>query len=481
MQHSSSHISMHGSSPRSHTPGSPFLPRARSAVSSPLRNSFAPSARMQTPVSDPLELAALYHPPLHPLQYNTIAPAPFRRRPLAHQPYERSVDDLFMPQNLRKELAMRNEAVLQILPASNLPEFVHVYHSLMPLDLGNGHKDTQVLGKQVQRYKATSHQDGRTYCLLRIDDFEVTSESEHQLQIINRWKRVNSSCVVGVVEAFTTTAFARNLQTTENSENAQNSQSLVVVYEYWPLAKRLSELDDADDNALWSIAFQVFSALQTIHRRMLAVRGLVNEDFILLTSQNRVRLGSLGVPDLLKPAAEEIEEEQAKDYIALAELLRTLDRNAGSQTLIELAEALEARDISKAETILGPQSYRIVDSALGAIDSMEQTLSNELENGRLVRLLAKLEYVLTDADLKPTSERYPLTLFREYVFHQHTPDGKPSLNLAHALTALNKLDAGVDESVLLTSKDGATRVVVTYKELKVKFGYAFDLLVKAQI
>lgn len=40
-----------------------------------------------------------------------------------------------------------------------------------------------------------------------------------------------------------------------------------------------------------------------------------------------------------------------------------------------------------------------------------------------------------------------LKLFRDYVFHQVTEDGRPWLDMAHILQCLNKLDAGVPEKV----------------------------------
>lgn len=42
-----------------------------------------------------------------------------------------------------------------------------------------------------------------------------------------------------------------------------------------------------------------------------------------------------------------------------------------------------------------------------------------------------------------------LKLFRDYVFHQVTEDGRPWLDMAHVIQCLNKLDAGVQEKVYL--------------------------------
>ena len=40
-----------------------------------------------------------------------------------------------------------------------------------------------------------------------------------------------------------------------------------------------------------------------------------------------------------------------------------------------------------------------------------------------------------------------LKLFRDFVFHQVTVDGRPWIDMAHVIQCLNKLDAGVAEKV----------------------------------
>lgn len=46
-----------------------------------------------------------------------------------------------------------------------------------------------------------------------------------------------------------------------------------------------------------------------------------------------------------------------------------------------------------------------------------------------------------------TGDRYMLKLFRDYVFHQVTEDGRPWLDMSHVVQCLNKLDAGAPEKV----------------------------------
>lgn len=52
-----------------------------------------------------------------------------------------------------------------------------------------------------------------------------------------------------------------------------------------------------------------------------------------------------------------------------------------------------------------------------------------------------------DATWSETGDRYMLKLFRDYLFHMITEDGRPWLDHAHILQCLNKLDAGTTEKV----------------------------------
>ncbi|KAJ8105585.1 hypothetical protein OPT61_g10083 [Boeremia exigua] len=78
-----------------------------------------------------------------------------------------------------------------------------------------------------------------------------------------------------------------------------------------------------------------------------------------------------------------------------------------------------------------------------------------------------------------TGERYYLKLFRDYVFHQVDANGHPVTDLAHVLDCLNKLDAGADEKILLTSRDEQNVLVVSYREVKRGLESAFQDLVRA--
>ena len=52
------------------------------------------------------------------------------------------------------------------------------------------------------------------------------------------------------------------------------------------------------------------------------------------------------------------------------------------------------------------------------------------------------------------------------MFHQTLSDGAPVLDAGHVLTALNKLDAGDPERIILCSRDGKDLLVVSYADVR---------------
>jgi PAB-dependent poly(A)-specific ribonuclease subunit 3 len=124
------------------------------------------------------------------------------------------------------------------------------------------------------------------------------------------------------------------------------------------------------------------------------------------------------------------------------------------------------------------------DSILHSEDTLTSELARELENGRIARLMMKLGTINErqehegDRNWSENGERYMLKLFRDYVFHQVDGSGNAIVDLGHLIRCLNRLDAGIDEKVLLTSRDEQTTFVVTYKELKKQVATTFGDLAK---
>lgn len=102
---------------------------------------------------------------------------------------------------------------------------------------------------------------------------------------------------------------------------------------------------------------------------------------------------------------------------------------------------------------IGARFYSQLEALQSQCDLQEDELAKEMENGRLYRLLVKMGSINDrpefsgDASWSETGDRYMLKLFRDYLFHAVTEDGRPWLDHAHIVQSLNKLDAGTMEMV----------------------------------
>ncbi|KAL4547793.1 hypothetical protein Ndes2526B_g07024 [Nannochloris sp. 'desiccata'] len=74
--------------------------------------------------------------------------------------------------------------------------------------------------------------------------------------------------------------------------------------------------------------------------------------------------------------------------------------------------------------------------------------------------------LMGDSRWSETADRYLLTLFRDFVFHQVTDNGAPAVDWGPIIEALNKADAGVEEKIVLLSRDEASMLVVSYADVK---------------
>ncbi|KAI1417191.1 hypothetical protein F5Y13DRAFT_152224 [Hypoxylon sp. FL1857] len=446
-----------------------------------------------------------YTAPSQPLQYHLYYPIASGRENL--QPYQRQAYDLFLPESLREDLQKKSEAARQILPSqpgSQLPSLQH-YHSLVPLDT-KIRSTTNTFGLSSWVFKATSRKNGNIFCLRRIEGFRLTNEEA--IKAVNSWKKIIHPNIVTTIEAFTTRDF--------------NDSSLVFVHSYHPLSKTLGEHHfptnrygrptPVPEKVLWSYLVQLASAIKAIHKAKLAAR-CIDITKVILTDKNRVRLSACSIFDVLHfeaPVPRRIEELQQEDFFNLGRLLLSIATNTPPRNLGDLRLPLEqlGRTYSPelkeriswllsppqnvpaktAEHLVYDLAQHVDDMLVASFNAQDETtihLGRELENGRLVRLMAKLGAINerpefdNDPNWAETSERYTLKLFRDYVFHQVDAQGNPVVDLGHIVSCLNKLDAGIDERIYLTSRDHQSTFIVSYKELKKQVQGAFNDLLKA--
>lgn len=331
---------------------------------------------------------------------------------------------------------------------------------------------------------------------------------ENGIRPILKWKRISNANVVSVVDAFTTRAFG--------------DSSLLVVTDYHPLSKTLAEAhfpaprfatrsqtSHVTEAILWSYIVQITNALKSIHAVGLAAR-VIDPTKVIVTSKNRIRLNACGILDIVQlDIARPIYELQREDLIHFGRLVLALGTN-NSIPIHNISKAQEqfARSYSaqlkdrtfwllnqlsspRMETIetfatsIEGYTFNALDAQQQLNDQLTLELNRELENSRIARLMMKLNFITErpdfslDREWAETGGRFPIKLFRDYVFHQVDGHGNPVLDMGHVLACLNKLDAGSEEKMTLTSRDDQIVIVVSYKEIKRAIDGAYGDLVRA--
>ena len=334
--------------------------------------------------------------------------------------------------------------------------------------------------------------------------------NEKAIRSVQNWKRVSNGNVVTVIDAFTNRNFG--------------DSSLMIVTDYHPLSKTLAEVhfnsssrfsgrtqsgNNVTEQVLWSYMIQVANALKTIHGSGLAAR-LIDASKIILTSKNRIRLNACAILDVVQhETTRTLLDLQREDLLQFGRLILGIGTNNPSVIhnvpksmelfarsyspqlkdrvfwLLNMVTPNITESIETFITGLATQSITAFDNALHLDDQLNTELNRELENSRIVRLMTKLNFITErpeynhDRQWSETGERFPIKLFRDYVFHQVDGQGNPVLDLGHVLGCLNKLDAGAEEKIVLTSRDEQICIVVSFKEMKRAVESAWQDLVKA--
>ncbi|KAF4568184.1 PAB-dependent poly(A)-specific ribonuclease subunit 3 [Pleurotus pulmonarius] len=442
-----------------------------------------------------------------------------------------SADIHFMPSSasIRETLQTRSELIRSVNPSAvQLPEELQGYHSLSPLETVTVTTERRKFGNWYSTvYKAINSSDGGAYALRRIESYRMTQQSA--FAPIEAWSKIRHPNIVSVCEAFTTRAF--------------NDNSLVVAYTYHPNAQTLFDVHlkpkgthtshhqhqhwyapgrgtargpnrntqstGLSERTIWSYVVQIASAIRKVHEAGQAVRT-IEPSKILVTGRNRIRIGSCGLVDvLMHEMNQDMAVLQQEDFIRFGGLILVLCCNNAAASapmnlqksfdLVERAYGADLKNLiafllgkasaQKLRQLFDLLSSRIateMDDALDAVDRLEGELMSELENARLVRLMAKFGFInerpefARDARWSETGDRYIIKLFRDYVFHQVDEYGNPVVSLSHVLTTLNKLDAGTDEKIMLVARDEQSCLVVSYKEIKTCLESAFSELAGSQ-
>ncbi|CAG0885134.1 unnamed protein product [Cyprideis torosa] len=470
-------------------------------------------------------------PPLLPTlpeytAYTGTAPYLKKVKPQAGKP------GFFMGDELRnqilKNVALRNShfnaEANPDLP--DLPIEVDSFTELLPLeDLRN--VTSAYGGNASSVYKVRSTSDGQFYCMKRIHGCRLPNQK--CLSIVDMWKKVRHPNTVTFREFFTTKAFGDSslifvydyipdVETLMNRHfSSQNPNK--DVWRPSALLARASAPDptrpysqQADpreellpEGVIWNYVIQLSSALRTIHHAGLACRTL-EPNKILIGPGNRVRLNGCGIFDVIgydntqSNPLQNMPHYQQSDMLSLGRLVLALACNSllaiqrdNMQSAMELVSQFYSPDlrnlllyllqqrpknVNDIMPMIGARFYTHLESLYSRLDTYEGELEKEVENGRLLRLMTKLNTVIDRQDLLDpnwgeTGDRYILKLFRDFLFHQITEDGRPWLDLSHVVHCLNRLDAGASEKITLMSHDEQNVIVVSYAELKQCFDSSF--------
>ncbi|KAJ1912209.1 PAB-dependent poly(A)-specific ribonuclease subunit 3 [Tieghemiomyces parasiticus] len=520
------------------------VPPTAPQLHGPLSNSFT---HQRTPASPARLTQQLGQLPRYPLQYHLYSSPPTNTTNLL--PHQKALADFFVSDTLRQDLMERNVARQDVQSTDpNLPAEVHQYHSLTRLEADRPGGLTAGLRTTV--YKAISTHDGLTYALRRVEGFRLLNENA--MAVVEAWRTVVHPNVVTLYEAFTTTAFG--------------DQSLVLVYDYFPLAVTLrtfyfgdhltmsgepvhereggapprSDLlaspyggssglvpglgssphgvpltgpipnfcQRIDEPTLWSYTIQLASAVAAVHGRNLAFHSLAIEH-ILVTDKNRLHIDRASLLDFVTfDAPNNLVHLQREDLTCLGRILiqlacghlhapkynkdalvfiqRYYSANFKQLILYLLGRMGPGRNVEDLLRIVGPRILDEINASRFRNDALQAELSQELENGRLVRLLCKFGFInerpefAKDPEWSETGDRYLIKLFRDFVFHQVDELNRPVVDMAHVLTCLNKLDAGVPERIMLTSRDEQSCLIVSYRDIKECIETAYSELARGR-
>ena len=333
--------------------------------------------------------------------------------------------------------------------------------------------------------------------------------NEKAIRSVQGWKRVSNGNAVTVIDAFTNRSFG--------------DSSLMFVTDYHPLSKTLAEhhftpssrymsrnqSTPVTEPVLWGYVVQIANALKAIHGNGLAAR-IIDPSKVLLTSKNRIRLNACAILDVVQhDSPRTLIDLQREDLLQFGRLILAIGTNNPSvihnvpkamehfarsyspqlkDRVFWLLSMVTPNKIESIDTFINGISSHVMtsfDSTLHLDDQLNSELNRELENSRIVRLMTKINFITErpdyshDRQWSETGERFPIKLFRDYVFHQVDAQGNPVLDLGHVIGCLNKLDVGSEEKVVLTDRAEQICIVVTFKEMKRAVEGAYQDLVKA--
>jgi PAB-dependent poly(A)-specific ribonuclease subunit 3 len=413
-------------------------------------------------------------------------------------PPKRSLQTIGIPEPIREHFrSLDQTSSKQMEPSDDrYKELPNRYHSAYPLDDFYSFSPQQrgiggSYGYPSAVYKAIDKSDSQMYAIRRVDNVRMTANTSHLgMQVTRKWYEVRHPSIVSLYSI------------------SMERSAVFFNHAYYPGAQTLRQryIDQRDvplpEALIWRIMVQLISAVRLVHLRGMAMRN-ISASHVILTSGTMARFTGSGIVDMLEADSRKtVAEMQTEDLVKLGYLLlalvarhittpknaeqalQALTRNF-SQDLQRLVGALlqGKATISQISQLISDRVHDELDQFMAAGDALHNHLRGEYESTRIMRLMFKLQHInerpefARDSQWSETGDRYILKLFRDYVFHQsHGESGAPVLDSGHVITALNKLDCGDPERILLSSRDNKDLLVVSFADIKNCLDHAFAAL-----
>lgn len=418
-----------------------------------------------------------------------------------------SASDLFMSQALRQQFQPAGAQPASVAPPKVLtvttvasPKFSH-YTSIVNIE-PQGRESCCVSGATMQLYRTTNRFNGKHVVLRRV--INSTTDPMDCAATFDKLRHFRHPNLVPLHSV------------TPTQEFVLGSNDVIVEYRLIRGAKSLAEglFAQADQPSctealLWSIACQLVGLMRHLHEADVSLRCLHHSKLLYVEAGSRIYFSGLGLVDLCCPnaARESIDQQRTVDIRALGLVLLqlalrnlnatvadfvSLDRMPTiSRTFLTLVDACLQAKIHVAELCraLGERLTMEVGHQQGIADLFLSECGKEVHNGRLMKLLMKLNFVIGGCndlsnEWSDSGEKFPLRLFFNYLFNQVDENNRPRVDWGHVYHALNKLDSGSEDLVQLISMDGSNSYmfVVSYRDLKQLAEKAFDsLLMQAEV
>ncbi len=339
-------------------------------------------------------------------------------------------------------------------------------------------------GQQMQVYRTTNRFNGKHVLLRRI---VATSSSPQQCQAVcDKLRQFRHPNLVPLHSI------------TPTNEFVLGSNDVIFEYRLIRRAKSFAEYFlaplgtphiEVSEGILWSVACQLVALMRTLHEVLVPLRGLHISKLLFLEDVNRVYFSGLGLVEALEQSALPVDVLLRQDLQNLGIVLLQLATRSVSVSLLDVPAQLSrlggrcsknfcslvqacldgSCGIDKLCTALSDRLAMEIGHQEGQADFFLSECAKEVHNGRLMRLMIKMNFVLESqephiADFQ--DPLYTLRAFQQFVFNQVDDSGRVRLDWGHVYHSLNKLDCSSEDLVQLISADGNNQLLVlSYRDI----------------